>query len=102
MPKVIVLYPTAKDEDEFERIYRDEHAPMVHANMPGLRKFVAARVLGSPAGPAPYGRVAELYFDSTESMRRALATPGAQATVAHAMQISTGGPITVLFAEDDA
>jgi hypothetical protein len=37
-------------------------------------------------------RVAELYFDSIESLQAAMASAGGQATVAHAMEISTGGP----------
>jgi hypothetical protein len=45
--------------------------------------------------------VAELYFDSLDSLRTALSSPGGQATVAHAMEISTGGPPVVLIAEDD-
>ena len=69
--------------------------------IPGLKKFVAARVLGTPTGAAPYSRVAELYFESNDSLQSAMASPGAQATVAHAVEISTGGPPVVLIAEDD-
>ena len=102
MPKLIVLYPSPADVDVFERRYRLEHAPMVLAKIPGLKKFVASLVLGTPAGAAaPYHRVAELYFDSPESLQAAMASAGGQATVAHAMEISTGGPPLVLIAEDD-
>jgi uncharacterized protein (TIGR02118 family) len=102
MPKLIVLYPPPTDVETFERRYRDEHIPMAQANLSGVTKFVATRVLGSPAGAAPYQRVAELYFDSMEALQAAMASPGGQATVAHALEISTGGPMTVLIAEDDA
>jgi uncharacterized protein (TIGR02118 family) len=101
MPKLIVLYPPPADAATFERRYRLEHAPMVMEKVPGLKKFVAAQVLGSPAGAAPYQRVAELYFDSIESLQSAMASAGGQAAVAHAMEISTGGPPVVLIAEDD-
>src|SRR3954462_1062085 len=101
MPKLIVLYPPPSDVALFERRYHAEHAPMVLGKIPGLKKFVAAQVLGTPAGPAPYQRVAELYFDSIESLQAAMASPGGQSTVAHAMEISTGGPPVVLIAEDD-
>jgi uncharacterized protein (TIGR02118 family) len=74
---------------------------MVVQKVPGLRKFVAAQVLGTPTGKAPYQRVAELYFDTIESLQSAMGSPGGQATVAHAMEISTGGPPVVLIAEDD-
>jgi uncharacterized protein (TIGR02118 family) len=101
MPKLIVLYPPPTDVATFERRYNSEHAPMVVKNVPGLRKFLAAQVLGTPAGAAPYQRVAELYFDSVESLHAAMASPGGQAAVAHAVEISTGGPPVVLIAEDD-
>ncbi len=101
MPKLIVLYPPPTDVATFERRYNAEHAPMVVKNVPGLKKFLAAQVLGTPAGAAPYQRVAELYFDSVESLKAAMASPAGQAAVAHAIEISTGGPPVVLIAEDD-
>jgi uncharacterized protein (TIGR02118 family) len=101
MPKLIVLYPPPVDVAEFERRYRLEHVPIVHDKVPGLKRFVAARVLGAPSGAPPYQRVAELYFDSSESLQSAMASPGGQAAVAHAMEISTGGAPVVLIAEDD-
>src|SRR4029453_6993055 len=96
MPKLVVLYPPPADVATLESRYYSEHAPMVVQKIPGLKKFVAAQVLGTPAGAAPFQRVAELYFDSLESLQAAIASPGGQATVAHAMEISTGGPPVVL------
>ncbi|PYR67539.1 MAG: ethyl tert-butyl ether degradation protein EthD [Acidobacteria bacterium] len=101
MPKLIVLYPQPANVATFEQRYRSEHAPMVVQKVPGLKKFLAAQVLGTPAGAAPYQRVAELYFDSMESLQAAMTSEGGKATVAHAMEISTGGPPIVLIAEDD-
>lgn len=101
MPKLIVLYPPPSDVATFERRYRAEHVSMVMEKIPGLKKFVAAQVVGSPAGAPPYQRVAELYFDSMDALQGAVASPGGQAAVAHAMEISTGGPPVVLIGEDD-
>jgi len=101
MPKLIVIYPVALDPATFERRYQGEHVPMVEGKIPGLRKFVAARVLGAPNGVAPYQRVAELYFDSIESLQAAMASVQGQAAVGHAIEISTGGAPVVLIAEDD-
>jgi uncharacterized protein (TIGR02118 family) len=101
MPKLIVLYPLPADPSTFERLYHAEHGPMVIEKVPGLRKFFSAQILGTPAGPAPYQRVAELYFESMEALQAAMNSPGGQATVAHAMEISTGGPPVVLIAGDD-
>jgi hypothetical protein len=57
--------------------------------------------VGTPAGPAPYQRVAELYFESTAALEAAVGSPGGQEAVAHAVEISTGGAPVVLIAEDD-
>lgn len=101
MPKLIVLYPPPTDAAVFERRYSQEHAPMVHEKISGVTKFVSANVTGSPFGAPAFQRVAELYFDSMESLQAAMASPGGQATVGHAMEISTGGAPVVLIAEDD-
>jgi uncharacterized protein (TIGR02118 family) len=101
MVKALVLYPPPTDGDTFERRYRDEHVPMVHERIPGLRKFAAGRVVGSPMGAAPYARVAELTFDSADALQAALGSPDGQAVVAHALELSTGGPMTVLIIEED-
>ena len=101
MPKLIVLYPLPADATLFERRYRLEHAPMVTEKIPGLKKFVSSQVLGTPTGAAPYQRVAELYFDSLESLQAAMASDEGKAAVAHATEISTGGSPVVLIAEDD-
>lgn len=50
MPKLIVLYPPPADVTTFERRYHSEHAPMVVQKIPGLKKFLAAQVLGTPVG----------------------------------------------------
>src|SRR5262245_45154855 len=101
MPTLVVLYPPPADVEVFDRRYRLDHGPMVLESVPGLTKFIACGVFGTPVGPAPYQRVAELYFDSLDSLQAAMASPGAQAAVAHAMEISTGGAPIVLIAEDD-
>jgi hypothetical protein len=58
-------------------------------------------VLGTPTGAAPYQRVAELYFESSDFTSGRDGFGWRPATVAHAMEISTGGPPLVLIAEDD-
>jgi uncharacterized protein (TIGR02118 family) len=102
MPKLIVLYPPPTDPEVFERRYHEEHAPMVNTQIPNLKRFVAARVLGTPGGRlSPYQRVAELYFETADALQNAMASEGGQRTAAHAIEISTGGPPVVLIAEDD-
>lgn len=101
--KLIVLYPTPKDVDAFERAYTEEHAPMVTPQtFPGIAKFVASKIVGTPDGSAaPFYRVAELHFPSMEALQAAAGSPPAQQAVAHAVSISSGGSPTFLVAEEE-
>jgi uncharacterized protein (TIGR02118 family) len=101
--KVVVLYPAPRDESTFERVYTQDHVPMVTAqNFKGIQKFVASRVVGTPDGSAsPFYRVAELHFPSMEALQAAVASPLAQMVVAHAVSISSGGTPIVLVAEEE-
>ncbi len=101
--KVVVLYPAPRDENAFERAYAQDHAPMVTAQaFPGIKKFVATRIIGAADGGAsPFYRVAELHFASREALQAAVGSPGAQKVVAHAVSISSGGPPVVLVAEEE-
>jgi uncharacterized protein (TIGR02118 family) len=101
--KIIVIYPSPRDVNTFERAYTQDHAPMVTPqNFKGLTKFVASRVVGTPDGSAaPFYRVAELHFPSIEALQAAAASTSAQKVVAHAVSISTGGKPIVLVAEED-
>lgn len=101
--KIVVLYPTPKDSAVFERVYRDEHSPMVTPKtFPGLTRFVATRISSTADGkPAPFARVAELHFPSLQALQAAAGTEGAQRAVAHAVSISSGGPPLFLVAEEE-
>ena len=101
--KVIVLYPTPRDVNAFERAYTQDHVPMVTAEtFKGMKKFVASRVVGTPDGsPAPFHRIAELHFPSMEALQAAAASSSAQKAVAHAVSISSGGTPIFLVAEEE-
>ncbi len=102
MARLVVLYPNPTDPETFERRYREEHGPMVTEHMPGLRQFSAGRVVDPPVGPGRYSHVAELTFDSVDALHSALDSEDGKKIVAHALEISTGGPMTVLVVEDNA
>jgi len=101
--KLVVLYPTPQDVNEFERAYTQDHVPMVTAqNFRGITKFVAAKILGTADGsPAPFHRIAELHFPSLEALQSAAASSAALQAVTHAVQISTGGKPVMLVAEEE-
>jgi uncharacterized protein (TIGR02118 family) len=100
--KVIVMYPRPTDVDAFEKVYREEHVPLAVEKIVGVTKFAATKVVGTPDGsPPPFHRIAELYFPSMQALQESVASPGTQEAVAHAFKISTGGPPTVLVAEQE-
>lgn len=100
MPKLVVLYPPPTDSSAFESIYREEHIPLVHAQMPGLRRLEAARVVNARTGPFHW--VAELHFETMAALQDAMQSAGGQRTAGHALQISTGGAPTILVVDDPA
>lgn len=101
--KVLVLYPYPNDVDTFERLYTQEHAPMVTPEtFNGLTKFVATKIIGTPdGGKGPYCRVAELHFPSLAVLQAAATSTSGQQAVAHAISISSGGKPIFMVAEED-
>ena len=101
--KIVVLYPAPRDPAAFERAYREDHAPMVTpATFPGLTRFVASKITGTPdGGAAPIARIAELHFASLKNLQAAAGSEPAKRAVAHAVSISSGGPPIFLIAEEE-
>ncbi len=102
MPKLMVIYPVPADVETFEKVYQEDHVPIVVEKVPRKTKLVATRIVGSPAGDAPYHRIAEVHFRSMEDLQQAAASPGAEEALAHAAEISTGGAPLVLIAEEES
>lgn len=65
MTTYLVLWTQPEDVDGFEREYNEDHIPLAQ-RLPGLRRFFAARVR-----EGRFHRVAELEFDSIESLKEA-------------------------------
>lgn len=98
--KLIVMYPQPTNLDEFEQRYANEHFPMAVDKLAGKTRFVASLVTSSVGGhPAPFHRIAEIYFPSMQDLEDCLNSAGGQETAAHAVEISTGGMPTFLIAE---
>ena len=98
--KLIGRYPPPADLATFERRYADEHVPMAVQKLQGKTRFVATKALGSPQGRAAFHRIAEVHFPSMEALQACAASPGGKETLAHAADISTGGPPVILIAEE--
>jgi uncharacterized protein (TIGR02118 family) len=100
MVKLTVLFGAPTDSEAFEAHYADHHLPLVE-RIPNLRRFEAARVVGTPDGAEPpYYRVTELWFDNADEMQASLATPEGRAPSEDVPNFATGGA-TVLIAAID-
>ena len=100
--KLVVIYPFPTDVEAFEKAYVDDHIPIAKEKIPGVTKFVATKVLGTPDGQTPpFYRIAELHFRSIEALKQSASSPGAQEAVAHAVSISSGGTPIILIAEEE-
>jgi len=99
--KLVVIYPRPTDVEHFEKIYTEEHIPMAVEKLHGKTKIVATKVVGSPSGTPQFYRIAEIHFPSLEALNACAASEEAQATIAHAESISTGGKPIFLVAEEE-
>ena len=98
--KFMALYGPPADPAAFERYYAETHVPLAH-QLPGLRRVETARILGTAqGGPAPYYRIAELWFDDIGQLQAAAASAQGQALAADVANFATGG-VTVLVARTD-
>lgn len=73
MYKLIAIWspPRPEEQQAFEEAYVERHLALA-AKVPGLRKLVATRTDTGLEGAAPaFYRVAEMVFDSAESLQRA-------------------------------
>jgi uncharacterized protein (TIGR02118 family) len=78
MIKYIALYKRPANPEDFDRKYFETHLPIVNS-VPGLVRAEVAKVQrvfleGFLGDTEPY-MIAEMYFDSAESMRAAVQTP---------------------------
>jgi uncharacterized protein (TIGR02118 family) len=100
--KLVVLYPTPTDPEQFDRRYELEHLPMGQKALVGATGLASHRILGSPAGKSPFARLTEVSFPTMKALQECAALPGAQKTLAHAVEISTGGtPHFMILEQED-
>jgi len=73
MVKLVAMFnlPAGANEAEFEKYFVNQHARKDAARIPGLRRYVIGKVVGSPAGQPGWYRVNELWFDSVKAALKA-------------------------------
>lgn len=98
MMKLLVLYTPPAQVEEFDSHYTSVHIPLVDT-MPGLVRAETAVVVATPDGsPAPYHRVAALYFEDSDAMGAAFASDAGKRTAQDAAELAarTGSTVSML------
>lgn len=88
MKKMVVLYKTPADPEEFMSYYQDNHLPLV-AKIPGLVKSEVTRLDRTLMGDG-YFLMAEMYFADSESFKTAMRSPENAATGADLANFAEG------------
>ena len=103
MMKLTVLYSPPDRVEEFDAHYTSVHVPLALA-LPDLVRAETALVVATPDGsPAPYHRVADLYWADAAAMDASLASEQGRATAKDAFGIArrTGSTVTMLVSRVD-
>lgn len=79
MAMMIVIYPTPKDIDAFDRHYFGTHVPLA-CKIPGLRRYeINAGAITTPVGNPNVHRIGVLHFDDLAAIEGAFASSEGQA-----------------------
>jgi uncharacterized protein (TIGR02118 family) len=98
--RLIVQYGQPTDPAEFDRHYREVHAPLARS-IPGLQRFTIGHPRSmDPSTPAPY-LVAELDFESAEALAKGMSSEAGAAAGADVATFATGGASMASFDVDD-
>ena len=103
MLTVTALGSTPDDAGAFQAHHLWTPAPLVAA-IPGPVRQETARWTGTPDGrPAPYHRVAHLYFADAAAVQAGLGSPQGRATAQDATELAarTGCALTLVLGELD-
>jgi len=100
MAKLVVLYPPPTDAAEFDRAYQEEHVPLMRDKMKGMKVAVTS-FKAAAAGELPYYLMAEIWAPTIADLQAFFDTPDGQEVGGHAVKISSGGPPTMLFSEEE-
>ena len=102
MIKYVALYRTPADAEAFDEKYFGSHKPLIDA-VPGLLRQEVAKVRrtfvpGFLGDSEPY-LIAELYFESKETMKSAFASPEWAASAANLTEIG-GMDLVAMFSAE--
>lgn len=93
--KLYAVWTHPNDVEAFEKHYVEIHAPLAAA-IPELQKLTLTRtseVLGD--GPAPFHRIAELWFADADALERAQASPEFEAAANDSVEMQERFGVTL-------
>lgn len=91
MVKLVVMYGHPENPAAFEKYYAETHLPIA-GQIGGVAKVEIAKFVGTPDGSqASQYRMAEVYFDSMESLQKNMGSPEGVAAVSDIPNFATGG-----------
>jgi uncharacterized protein (TIGR02118 family) len=93
-----VLYGQPDDAAAFDRHYTSTHVPLAD-KIPDCRSFTYRHVSTLDGSQPPYYLIAELAFDSLESLQSAMGSPEGQAAAEDLPNFASGGA-TMLVAHE--
>jgi len=98
---LLVMYPTPKDPDSFERAYRELHLPYAGPRLRGATSVVSKRVASRPGDGTPFHAISDVTFPTLDALQACAASQGGKEALAHAASISSGGQPVILVVTDD-
>jgi uncharacterized protein (TIGR02118 family) len=97
MAQLLVLYNQPADSAAFDRYYFETHVPIAK-KVPGLRSYVVSSAKPAMmAGSVSSHLIAELEFDSMDSLQAAMASPEGQAAAADVANFAQAGVTLLVF-----
>jgi uncharacterized protein (TIGR02118 family) len=99
--RLIVLYPSPRDPEAFERDYFENHMPLMRRLVGPNVVLTTHRVRNVAGGRQDIYRVAEIQFAGMEALRTYVASDRAREGQASSEKVSTGGPPTYLVCATD-
>ena len=93
-----VLYGQPDDPAAFDAYYTGTHVPLAN-KIPDVQSWTYRHCSSLDGSTPPYHLIAELQFDSMESLQSAMGSPEGQAAAEDVPNFATGGA-TMLVAHD--
>lgn len=78
MVKLIAMYKTPSDTEEFEKHYNEIHMPLIE-KMPGLLRTEVSKISGMSGQESKYYLMAEMYFENMDKLNESMASPEGKA-----------------------